>query len=100
MAKKTFKIGEYCAGGIIEAVVKNGEIKVVQKQWDYSKGTRKSSSQTHAQEIDEVKIDMDRWDKDYRTLSNFLLNITTSYYTDVVMEWIEGRVGSPSKAWW
>ena len=50
MATKTFKIGEYCKGGIITVEIKGKVISVIGKEWDYSKGSRKSSNQSNAKE--------------------------------------------------
>ena len=45
MNVKTFKIGEYAKGGIITVEIKgwsNSHIAVIGKEWDMSKGTRRS----------------------------------------------------------
>lgn len=41
MATKTFKIGEYCKGGIITVETKGSTVHIIAKEWDYSQGTRK-----------------------------------------------------------
>jgi hypothetical protein len=76
MAKKTFKIGEYAIGGIIavEIVGKIIEIKVL----DYFTKKELSRCSTFSQAFgSERKID------------DFLNEVTTSYYTDKIMEWIK-----------
>lgn len=91
MAKKTFKIGEYCAGGIIQAVVNDKEVTVIQKQWDFSAGSTKSSDQSNAQEMDRETVNADDSNA-RRTLSDFMERITTHYYSEQVLEWIESKV--------
>ncbi len=45
MATKTFKIGEYCKGGIITVETKGSIVHIIAKEWDMSQGTRKNSNQ-------------------------------------------------------
>ena len=59
MKTKTFKIGEYCKGGIITVEIKGKQIDVIAKDWDYSKGTMKSSDQSNAKEFDRLTVNAD-----------------------------------------
>jgi hypothetical protein len=91
---KTFKIGEYCKGGIITVNIKGfaGDIvQVIGKEWDMSKGTRRSSDQTNAKEFTRIEVVASN-NSAYRTLDNFLNDLTTSYYADQIMKWIETKV--------
>ena len=99
MATKTFKIGEYCNGGIITVEIKGKVISVIGKEWDYSKGSRKNSNQTNAKEW--IRGTVLATDSDaQRKLDNFLIDLTTSYYTDEIMKWIESKVELKSNFGW
>ena len=56
MKTKTFKIGEYCKGGIITVEIRGKKIAIIGKEWDHSKGTRRSSDQKGAKEFDRVEV--------------------------------------------
>ncbi len=87
----TWKIGEYCAGGIITAVTNNKQIILIQKDWDMSKGTRRSSDQKNAEELDRLTVEIDNSNR-YRVMYEWLTTITTSYYADEVIKWVESKV--------
>jgi len=92
MATKTFKIGEYCKGGIITVIISPfGTINVIGKEWDHSKGTRRSSDQTNAKEFTSKTFDPNL-NSCMRDLQMYLNDLTTSYYTDQVIKWIESKV--------
>jgi hypothetical protein len=99
MATKTFKIGEYCKGGIITVETKGNNIAVIGKDWDYSQGTRRSSNQKNAKEFDRIEVNAEDSNA-FRELSNFLLDLTTSYYTDEVMKFIESKVKLNRQGFW
>jgi len=91
MATKTWKIGEYCKGGIITVETKGKVISVIGKEWDFSKGSRRSSDQSGAKEW--TRGTVLSTDKDaYNKLSDFLCDLTTSYYADQIIKWIESKV--------
>ena len=93
MAKKTktWKIGEYAKGGVITVEVQGKVITVIGKDWDMSQGTRKGSNQSNAKEFTRgTTLATDS--KARRHLSNFLNDLTTSYYSDKIIEWIESKV--------
>lgn len=88
MAKKTFKIGEYCQGGVITVETTKSKVAIIGKEWDYSQGTRRGSNQSNAKEFTRIQLNPN--DPNARRIANnFLNDLTTSYYSDVVMEWIE-----------
>lgn len=91
MSKKThtWKIGEYCKGGIITVEINGNTIHIIGKEWDYSKGSNKGSDQSGAEEFDRCTITADGSVDCHREASNFLHDLTTSYYAEQVMEWIE-----------
>ena len=93
MSTKTFKIGEYCKGGVITVIISPllGTINVICKEWDSSTGCKKSSNQSKAKEITS-KYFIPEKNNCYRDLSNFLCNLTTSYYSNLIIDWIETKV--------
>jgi DNA polymerase III alpha subunit len=101
MAKstKTWKIGEYCKGGIITVEITGKIITVIGKEWDFSKGTRKSSDQSGAKEWTRGTVLADD-SEGYRKLYDFISDLTTHYYTEQVIDWIKTKVNlSPKWGW-
>lgn len=99
MATKTFKIGEYCKGGIITIETKGNNISVIGKDWDFSKGTKKGSDQSGAKEWTRLEVNAEHTNA-IRELNNFLNDLTTSYYTDEVMKFIESKVKLSTLGFW
>jgi len=101
MAKKTktWKIGEYAKGGVITVEVQGKVITVIGKDWDMSQGTRKGSNQSNAKEFTRIEVNVEQRDAD-RQLSMFLNDLTTSYYTDKLMEWIESKSELDKTMFW
>ena len=90
MAKKskTFKIGEYCKGGIITVEITGKKIAIIGKDWDFSKGSNRGSDQSNAKEWTREEYNAD--DSNIaRAMSDFLNDLTSSYYAGQVMEYIE-----------
>jgi len=83
MAKstKTFKIGESAMGGIIQVVITGKVIQVFVKDMYGDGETLKTG--TTSTEDDNVE----------RKLSDFLNDVTTSYYAEQVMKWIKDKTG-------
>lgn len=98
MATITYKIGEYCKGGIITVETTKTEVSVIAKEWDYSQGTRRGSNQKNAKEFDRKTVKLNEENAE-RTLMFFLYDLTTSYYTDMVMEWINRKVTFNYNRW-
>lgn len=87
MRTKTFKIGERCVGGVITIEVQKDAVAVIGKEWDFSKGTRKSSNQSGAKEF--ARDTFGTLDPNYRDKVRLsLLNLTDFYHADQIMQWI------------
>ena len=80
-ATKTFKIGEYAMGGIIQVKITGKVIQIFVKEMYGDGETLKTG--TTSTEDDGVE----------RKLSDFLNDVTTSYYADKVMKWIKEKTG-------
>jgi len=94
MATKTFKIGERCRGGIIQAIATKDTVTIIGKDWDHSAGSRKSSNQTNAKEW--TRLEVNTSDQNARReLDNFLNDLTSSYYSDEVLKWVETKTELP-----
>ena len=94
-ATKTWKIGEYCKGGIITVEINGKVIHIIGKEWDNSAGYKKSSNQSKAKEFTRytVNLAVTYLSKDaYNGCDTFLNDLTTSYYADEIMKWIETKV--------
>jgi len=91
MKTKTWKIGEYAKGGIITVEINGKIISVIGKDWDMSKGTRRSSDQSNAQEFTRGTVLSTDTDA-YWKLYNFLTDLTTHYYADTILEWIKTKI--------
>jgi hypothetical protein len=95
MASKTWKLGEVCNGGIIQVQTKGDNVAIINKQWDYSQGTRKGSNQTNAEEIGRIEFNaMNRGS--YMIAFNYLHDLTHSYYAEQVLEWIKEKLENPN----
>jgi len=79
MATKTFKIGEYAQGGIIQAEVKGKKITIISKEMY---GSKKELERTSVEENE----DNAQW-----TLTDKLNEWTTHYYAEQVMDWIKAN---------
>ena len=91
MATKTWKIGESCRGGIITVETTKTKVTVIAKQWDFSKGSSKSSNQSQAKEWNRLEVGTNELYV-VRKLDNYLFDLTTGYYADQVLCWIKGKV--------
>jgi len=99
MATKTFKIGEYCKGGIITAVTTKNSITVIGKEWDFSQGSNKGSNQSNAKEFTRLEVSITD-ESAWRRLDNFISDLTTSYYTEQVLEWIKNNSEIKRRMFW
>jgi hypothetical protein len=79
MPTKSFKIGEYAIGGIIKVQINGKAIQV--QALDYNSKKEVMSGSCMSDEYDA------RW-----KMLNFLNELTSSYYADKVLEWIESNV--------
>ena len=91
MKTKTWKIGEYCKGGIITVEIKRKKIAVIGKEWDVSQGTNRGSDQSKAKEWTRKEVQADH-DDAHRDLHGFIEDLSTYYYADELLKWIESKV--------
>ena len=98
MATKTWKIGEYCKGGIITIETTKTQVKVIAKEWDYSKGSSKGSDQSKAKEWNRLEVNLSNSDAESK-VNWFLFDLTSSYYTDVILDWIKTKVEFNNRGW-
>jgi hypothetical protein len=104
MANKTFKIGEYAKGGIIQVVTTKNKVTIIGKEWDFSSGSSKSSDQSKAKEFTRLEVNYDLetpWNlnKQLSQLEDFLSDLTTYYYTDEIMKWIKSNSKITKSSW-
>ena len=97
-ATKTWKIGEYCKGGIITAEINGKIITLIGKDWDTSAGYSKNSDQSKAKEFTRLEVMTDEPDAESK-VNWFLFDLTTSYYTDVVLDWVKTKTKFTSYSW-
>lgn len=98
-ATKTWKLGEVAQGGVITVEVKNKEITVIGKEWDFSTGTRRDSDQSNAKEFTRKTFNADAKNVQ-RELADFLCDLTTSYWADEITKWIETKVTLHKPMFW
>lgn len=99
MATKTFKIGEYCKGGVITVETTASKVTIIAKEWDTSKGFNKGSDQSNAKEWNRLEVSTSDSQAQSK-LDWFLFDLTTSYYTDQIMEWVKTKVKFKSEFDW
>ncbi len=90
MATKTFKIGEYCKGGVITVEASKRTVLIQAKEWDMSAGTTRGSNQSNAKEWNRLEVFTNSNNAE-RQLDNFLFDLTTSYYAGQIMDWIKTK---------
>jgi len=95
---KTWKLGEVCKGGIISVEVTGKIVVIIGKEWDFSTGSRRSSDQSNAKEFTRGTCDTTAMNA-YRNMLEFLQDLTTSYYADKIMDWIDTQV-KLDKTWY
>jgi len=99
MATKTFKLGEYAKGGVITAIATKTKVTIIGKDWDTSKGYNKGSDQSNAKEWTRIEVSTN--DRDiHRKLTMFLLDLTTTYYCDTILEWCETKSDFKKQLFW
>jgi hypothetical protein len=79
MATKTFKIGEYAIGGKIQVKIDPSTIRVA--ALDYSTGNTV------------LEQTFSNTDNSFWPLKEYLWELTSSYYTDLIMDHIEKNSG-------
>lgn len=98
-ATKTWKLGEVAQGGVITVEVKDKEISVIGKEWDFSTGSRKSSNQSQAKEFTRKTFNADA-ENVQRELADFLCDLSTSYWAGEITKWIETKVTLYKSMFW
>lgn len=86
-ATKSFKIGEYAVGGIIKAEVK-GKVILIKALDYYSKKEVQTGSVLATENNAKFKLD------------NFLNELTSSYYADKILKWVESKVELHKRDGW
>ena len=98
-ATKTFKIGEYCKGGIITVEISGNVIDIIGKDWDTSAGLTKKSNQSNAKEF--IRETYNAKDSNVeRQMMNFLEDLTTHYYASEVVSYIKTKVTLEANSGW
>lgn len=91
MATKTWKLGENSNGGIITVETTSKTVTVIGKNWDISKGTLRNSDQSNAKEFTRETVNIENSPNAYRTLDNFLNDLTTTYFAGQILDWIKTK---------
>jgi len=99
MATKTWKIGEYCKGGIITVEIKGKVISVIGKDWDTSAGYNRKSNQSNAKEFTRGTVLSNEKEAHWK-LYNFISDLATSYWADTIIKWIESKVELKADFYW
>jgi hypothetical protein len=99
MATKTFKIGESCKGGVITAVTTAKTVTIIAKEWDYSAGSRRSSNQDNAKEFNRIEVEVGTTNA-FMKLDAFISDLTTSYFTEQVLDWVKKHSKINSNRYW
>jgi len=98
MATKTWRLGELSKGGVITVTTSKNTVLVQAKEWDYSKGSSKGSDQSKAKEWNRLEVNLASSDAE-RSIDWFLFDLTTSYYTSEILDWIRTKVEFKSNSW-
>jgi hypothetical protein len=99
MATKTFKIGESCKGGVITAETTAKTITIIAKEWDYEAGSSRGSSQANAKEFNRIEVEVGTPNA-FMKLDAFISDLTTSYYTEQVLDWVKKNSKINSNRFW
>jgi hypothetical protein len=91
MATKTWKLGEVCKGGVITVETTKTQVKVIAKEWDTSKGYNKGSDQSGAKEWNRLEVNLSDSKAEIK-VDWFLFDLTTSYWTSEILDWIKTKV--------
>lgn len=97
-ATKTWKLGEVCQGGVITVIIDKKEIFIIGKEWDFSVGSSKSSNQSNAKEFISKAFQISDREAHSKCLW-FLGDLTTSFWADEIMKWIETKLKFEKNIW-
>ena len=99
MATKTWKLGEVCKGGVITVETTKTQVKVIAKEWDTSTGYNKGSNQSNAKEWNRLEVNLSDREAESK-IDWYLFDLTTSYWTGEIMDWIRTKVKFNTKGQW
>lgn len=88
MISKTWAIGEYCKNGVISVEVHSTYVKIINREWDNSKGTTRDSDQSNAKVV-EQRIYPLNLPNIFQRITQFLEDLTTPYYADKIVKWLQ-----------
>jgi hypothetical protein len=97
MATKTWKLGEVCRGGIITVETKGSKVAIIGKDWNHENGGRRSQ-QKNNKEWTRFEFDSQSDGKE-READEFLHDLTTSYHSGEILDWIKTKVEF-KQSWW
>lgn len=78
-ATKSFRIGEYALGGIIQVQITGKLIMINALDWNTKKVITSGSAMLN--EYDSL-----------RKIDNYLNDLTSSYYADKILNWIKSKI--------
>jgi hypothetical protein len=87
MAKETFKIGESCVGGIIEVIITGKVIQIKALDWQTKKVVKSGTADTTDPECK-------------RKVDDFLTELTSYYFVQKVMKFIEDNVNFKNESYY
>jgi hypothetical protein len=99
MATKTWKLGELSKGGVITVETTKTQVKVIAKEWDTSTGYNKGSNQSKAKEWNRLEVNLSDREAE-KKIDWYLFDLTTSYWTGEIMDWIRTKVKFNTKGQW
>lgn len=98
MATKTFKLGEVCRGGIITIETKGKQIDVIGKDWNHANGGRRSQQKNNKEW---TRLTVQSGDENaQREIDDFLNDLTTSYHSGKIMDWIKTKIEFDNPSFW
>jgi hypothetical protein len=83
---KTFNIGEYAIGGRIKLTITSSVIRIQALDWNSKKVVMESDFNADQQGCD-------------TQINNYLHELTSSYWADQVMQWIESKIELKKYLW-
>jgi hypothetical protein len=89
MKHKTWNIGEYAKGGVIQTIVTDDTLTIIMKDWDHKAGDLITSDQSNAKEWDRkvVSLKLNASNNPYNEAYEYLVDQTTHYYAEQILDW-------------
>lgn len=91
MATKTWKIGEYCRGGIITAIATRTNVTIIAKDWDMTQGTNRGSNQSNAKEWNRLEVELNSGNV-YNKLYDYLTELTSHGWAEKIIDWVDSKI--------